>query len=367
MKALRMIWAVGLVAAFVVLSLLLGGCGGGSSDGGVTTTGSSTLLRNVSPVSSATTQTSLVSGVNATGVSLLQHDPDSNAVVAPYSASLALAMLRNGAAGSTRSSLDDFLHLSAVTEDVDAAFNKLDLGLKGRLETAGGASLQSVVGWSQNGYGLRRSFLDALAVNYGLTTGQTDFAHNLSGAWAAQNSWLQQWPAATNFTVGSANTKLVLGSGMKVSLAWQDPFNPALTAPGLFQLLNNSTETVPFLHQTASIKTATGDGYLAIGLPLAAGQEFLIVMPDQDKFTQVSGTMTADRWQLIAQSLAPTLVDLALPVFSKRYGCSIDLGGGYSCLFGGFLRDKRHQEPLRQRNQALSLPDHRCRRPCRAN
>ena len=311
------------------------GCGKGAS-GGNGAAGGSTLStvpssqsRNLAPVSAPATESTLVGAVNAFGVDLLANSPADalTTVVTPFSASFALAQLRAGAAGTTLSSINDVLHISGATLGVDASFNALDLAIRNSLSlaSAGGASYESVVGWTQAGYGFRLSYLDNLAENYGLVTGSADFAHS-AAAFAPVDQWTWNAANVSASYSGSPNTRFLLGGSVKLSLPWQAPFDPALTAPGWFRLLDLSFAQVNFLHLNAFVNQAAGDGYLALALPLVGGQQFLAVLPAQGRFAEIQAGLSADRWQQIAQSLAPAQADLALPVFSATTSLALDLG-----------------------------------------
>lgn len=319
----------GIFLLFVLVLPLLAGCG--KSAGGVSeySTSNSAKSRNLAPASTSASETAVVGAINELGVDLLHKAEDlaGNAVVTPFSASFALAQLRAGAAGTTRGAIEGVMHLPNSVTDVDAVFNALDLSLRSRLDHSviRLLSYEFVAGWTQTGYGYRVSFLDNLAENYGITTGQADFARTLDAAYGSISSW--SWhTAGFSPTSLSQDTRLVLGVATQLPLSWQDPFDPAQTSTGTFQLMDSSLENVRFLQKTAVISKANGDGYVALALPLTLGQQFLIVLPDQGRFAEIEATLTAARWQQISQSLAPTMLNLALPVFTITSSINLDLG-----------------------------------------
>ena len=314
---------------FVLVLPLFAGCGNNSVGVSEFSTSSSAKSRNLAPASTSASETAVVGAINELGVDLLHKAEDlaGNAVVTPFSASFALAQLRAGAAGTTRGAIEGVMHLPSSVTDVDTVFNALDLSLRSRLDhyVIGLMSYEFVAGWTQTGYGYRVSFLDNLAENYGITTGQADFARPLDAAYGSISSW--SWHTAGFAAPAlSGDTRLVLGGATQLPLSWQDPFDPAQTSTGTFQLTDSSLENVRFLQKTAVIGKANGDGYVALALPFTWGQQFLIILPDQGRFAEIETTLTAARWQQISQSLTPALLNLALPVFTITSSIGLDLG-----------------------------------------
>lgn len=331
---MKLSWCKALLGSYCLIAIAMtAGCGGGAGDavqGPALTTVGSSQSRNLSPAAAPATESALAAAVNALGVDLLQRtDAGDNAVVAPFPASLPLALLRAGSAGATRSALEGVLHLSGATTDVDTGFNALDLALQGRLNLAaagGGGWTESLSGWTQARYGYRLSYLDALALNYGFRSSPADFASATQAASGTVTQWLLQNGAVAQSYYATQDTRLVLGGAVQLSAPWPAPFDPALTQPGGFELLDQSVKQVSFLHKSALLDQASGDGYRAFALPLAGGQQFLVVLPDQGRFAELQTALSAGRWQQIALSLVPAQVALALPSFSVASSLSLDLG-----------------------------------------
>lgn len=319
----------------LALAWLVAGCGSGTESKATSpatdlATPASTKARITTPSVPAETEAAVVTAINGFGVALLHEETDGtqNAVIAPFSASLSMALLRAGAVGATQTSISTLMHLSGTIPDVDAAYNSLDLAIKSRLDqSTDGSSFQSgVSGWTQNSYSYNRSYLDRLAENYGLHTTNVDFALNWSAAADAVNQWsLQTTGMQGGFYAGNA-TRLVLGGGFQLLSPWKDPFDPSLTASGPFHRLDGSEVQVNFLHKSATIKYASGDGYVALGLPLAGGQEFVAIVPDGGRFGEINSSLSAARWQQLVSSLSPVQVNLALPLFSFKTTLGIDPG-----------------------------------------
>lgn len=322
--------------------IVCSGCGGGSDETGTNpsiTTAASNKERNLAPVAAPSTKLSLVSGNNTLGLNLLS-TVEGNAVVAPFSASLSLARLRVGAKGVTLSAINGVMHIDGSALDVDAAYNELALGINDRIganSLDNSASQAQAGAWTQLGYGYQRTYLDTLAESYGLKPLRLDFALALDDAEQTISAWSSQASSGlATFGAASNDTRLVLADAVALNAAWAASFDPALTATGSFQLLNSGTVDVPFMHQSATLPQTSGDGYLALALPLNGGQQLLLVLPDSGRFREIMAGLTAEKLAQIAGALTPATIDLALPKFTVSSALPMYLGEASSKGFADY-------------------------------
>lgn len=330
--------AVRFLCAVLLAMILLAGCGGGSGDGQTTApdtqtdkADSSAKARILSPVAYASVKQTVVNAANALGIDLLGQVEAENAVVAPFSASLSLARLRAGAAGETKTGISAAMHLDPVT-DVNPALDSLDLEINARLSAAGAGQTSSAAsrGWVQSRYGYLLTYLDTVAEYFGLYMAAVDFALAPTTAWSAINTWMAQVsPELAGSATLGANTRLVLGDALKLDAPWASPFDPTLTKTEWFRLLDGSDVEASFLHQQVSLSQATGDGYIALELPLAEnGLQFLVILPDEGRFSAVAAALTEAKLDDIVAALAPATVDLALPKFAVNAAVTLPVGNG---------------------------------------
>lgn len=328
MKLHRLAGRVGLLC--VMSGLLLSGCGGGGSGDASSkvTAQSSSLERNVAPVISAPAESAVVTGVNKLGLDLL-YSASGNAVVAPFSASLSLAKLRAGAMGPTLTAFNTFMEIAGLGTDDLPVFNSLDLGISARLSQAslaGQLSQSTAGGWAQARYGYLRSYVDSLAVHFGLKPLFVDFDGALPNATQEVANWATLASGGLNAYVDmNKDTRLVVADAIRFNAEWLDPFDPLLTETGWFDTGSDSIET-PFLRKRAFLKQTTGDGYRALELPLAGGQQLLIVLPDEGRFDDMQSSFPVARLNQIDAALAPALIDLALPKFKIENSATLALG-----------------------------------------
>lgn len=328
MRCLAKLLPIRAILAGVTFTAVLSGCGG--SSGGASTPESSSKARNLSPVVAQATEASLSRSVAALGLDLVGSSSE-NLVVAPFSASSALAKLRAGAGGSTLDALDGVLHYGGGNADLYAAYNSLDLKIASRVSSTGlngQPSYLSSAAWLQQRYVYRIGYLDLLAENFGLLPARVDFSLSPVDAWRAIGAWLlQQSGDLAGDSLASTDTRLDVAESSQFNLPWVDPFDSALTQISGFELLNGVvTPDVPFLTKTMVVPTALEDGYLAVGIPLRGDQQFLVVLPDSGRFDEIRNSLTPERIEQIAASLTPLSVNLLIPKFQIRYSTNLDLG-----------------------------------------
>ena len=311
-----------LATASCACSLLLSGCGGSSSSGAPVSSSSETssLSRAMTPAVAATTEQAVVTAVNSLGRTLLGEGVG-NAIVAPFSASVSLARLRVGSAGASRTDLSASLLLPTPVGEIDSAYNKLELSISDRITSLtldGQTSRSSSSGWIQARYGYLLTYLDTLALNYGVKPARTDFAADQYGSTALINSWAAQASGGLISSFATyQNCRLALGDAVRLNALWLEPFDATLNQTDLFQRLDGSYTETLFLRKSGLIRQSTGSGYQALELPLTGNDlRLLIILPDEGSFAAVKSALTANRLNEIAAAMTTTPMDLKLPIFS---------------------------------------------------
>lgn len=266
---------------------------------------------------------------------LLAMSRDGNLFYSPYSISVALAMTYPGAEGQTHEEMAEVLHFALPEPQLHAAFNRLDMLLKGRGEGAAGKDDQgfrlNVVNalWGQRDYAFLPAFLDTLAVNYGAGLRTLDFASDPEGAREVINAWVSDQTEGRIEDlipqgVLTALTRLVLTNAITFNAAWAEPFNDELTQDAPFTLLDGSEVSVPMMRQTTNYAYAEGEGYQAVELPYDGHElSMLVVLPAPGTLeTYESGLDAADLNEIVDR-LRSQSVALAMPRFETRSAFSL--------------------------------------------
>ena len=224
--------------------------------------------------------------INAFGLDLLRRagTPGANVVLSPTSIAFGLAMARAGARGETAAQMDAVMRYAGAQKFADA-MNALDAALAARSGTfngMGGDALDVTLRmanatYAQQGMPIERSFLDALAAQFGTGVRLVDYAADPEAARRVINAWVKKQtddripellkpPDVTNLT------RIALVNAIYLKAPWLDPFDPRDTAPGRFTRADSSRVTVPMMHLESSglgpnFPVATGTGWRAVRLP----------------------------------------------------------------------------------------------------
>ena len=224
-----------------------------------------------------------------------------NAVCSPLSAQIALAMIGLGAAGATRTQMEEVL--GAPMEDLAQGANTLDQVLAGVGEQeredpqdgdpeAARASLANAT-WIQEGFEVSESFLEDLATSFGSGLYEADFADEGEREQARTeiNDWVLE---QTNDLIEelipqgvlSPDTRLVLVNALHLKAAWQS----TLTLSG------GRFTTADGEELSAEMLTGTSQGWYeddlvrATSLSTYGGELALaLIQPVQDVPTVIDG------------------------------------------------------------------------------
>lgn len=326
MKTARLIKRI--TVATLLLLPLLSGCSG-THDNTPLVPENSLKARNIAPDVNLAAEQSVVLSVISLGINMIGNNTD-NTVVAPFSAALSLARLQSGARGETSAALTQFMHLNGITADTNAIFNDLELGFIKRAITSS-SGVQSLnlhsAAWAQKGYGLSLTYLDSLAEYFGLKPERIDFNSAVDSSYTTIATWVSSVSGGLSTYIDiTKDTRFVLGHAAQLNAEWIEAFDPGINEAGWFQPDYGPAVSVSFMRKMAIFPTASGDGYTAYALQLAGNQQFLIVLPDEGRFTEIQATLTAERINNITASLSPQLIDLAVPKFALYFEKSLDLG-----------------------------------------
>jgi serpin B len=185
-----------------------------------------------------------------------------NWIASPLSVAYALAMVRAGAAGSTRTAIDRSFGFS---DGVDAAFNSVT----GQIATGPlpGKSYSVCISnglFVQRGLPVGAPFLNTLASQYGTGVHPVDFGSG--DAARVVNEWVRRQTAgkikkAYNSAPGDV---LVLANTVYLHADWVDPFPFTVAEP--FHT-PDGTADVPTMQLSAELPYASGAGWESVDLP----------------------------------------------------------------------------------------------------
>lgn len=264
-----------------VLSLLALACGDG-------VTGPSEAITEL-PRSLSTHEAALVSAGNAFAVDLLSRvyaeAPDSTIFLSPVSASLALGMTLNGAAGDTRDEMREMLGFGDMAmSDVNASYRSLiDLldGLDPRVEFG----LANAI-FHRATFVMETPFLDAAREAFDARIEGLDF--DAPSAAPAINAWIADKTGGRIEKVIEAPidplTMAFLINAIYFKGDWTSEFDPADSYDGPFHLAGGGSETVRYMTKEDSLWYRYAPGWQAVEMPYGGGAWVMTVAVPRDGY-----------------------------------------------------------------------------------
>jgi serpin B len=249
--------------------------------------------------------------------------PNQNIFISPSSLSLALAMTYNGAAASTRAGMAQALGVQGMSLQ---ALNTGQAALLRQVQSADPKVTCTIADalWVQNGFQLRRDFLQRNARDYQATIKNTD----ISGDAGVReiNAWVDHATAGKITDLLhrgdlNASTRFVLTNAVYFKGAWTSAFQKAATREQDFTRGDGTVKKVPLMAQQGIFPYLQQDDFQVIALPYGDRQfSMYILLPNADKsLRDLLPALTPQHWQQWLARMHPTEALIALPRFKASY------------------------------------------------
>lgn len=201
---------------------------------------------------------------------LRQSEPDVNVTISPYSAGVALSMLKEGAQGQTRAELEDAMNYCVFRPD--------SLGSN---DTVIVKSANSV--WLNDDFSVRNSYVSHMTNEYDAFVDALNFSDPATVH--AINNWCSE---NTEGMIDGVVRKLtpdmvmILANALYFKAPWEKPFDPAVTRNAVFHGKGGDSE-VPFMSQKLSCAYAEYAGNQLVSLPYKGGKySMLVFLPSEN-------------------------------------------------------------------------------------
>jgi len=266
---------------------------------------------------------------NAFSLSLFRQinsaQPRKNVFVSPLSASMALGMTLNGAAGSTFDAMRTTLGFGTASQQTINEGYKGLISLLGGLDKSTTFQLANSI-WYERTFPFERSFLDASRNYFDAQVTGLDF----SGSSSANtiNAWVSE---KTNHKIPKIVDQIApeevmfLINAIYFKGSWRTRFDPNLTENAFFHALSGASQQMRLMHRpgrdTTLLYTGTPD-YQVVDLPYGNGAwSMTVLLPNEGKdVNTIIAALTLESWTtLTSQFVERSGVDLYLPKFTLTY------------------------------------------------
>lgn len=240
---------------------------------------------------------------------------DTNVFVSPLSASFALGMTLNGAAGTTYDEMHSALQSGNTSlADVDAGYKSL-IGLLTSIDPSVTMQIANSI-WYRNTFPFKQSFLDIGSSAFNATISPLDFTKTAQSL-ATINGWVSD---KTNGKIASIVDRIddsdvmFLINAIYFKANWRSKFDPALTQSAAFHGTGGDQQA-SLMHKQDKIAYARGTGFQAVDLPYGdSAFTMTVILPDAGTTVEsVAASLDADAWASLAGSFRAAEVDLSLP------------------------------------------------------
>jgi serine protease inhibitor len=242
-----------------------------------------------------------------------------NIFVSPYSIAVSLAMLANGANGTTRQAILKTIHSDGQSP---AALNTANQALIERINKTTTVQLATANGlFVDNSSEVNPHFIQTLHAAYGAEAENVDFR---SPATAQKiNAWVARH---TNDRIQKIldqidpSTVMILADAIAFKGKWSVPFETKLTAPHNFTG-SRGVRKVPMMSHSARYPYSNQNSLETIRLPYADGTFAMYVVLPKDEAVMRSFLqgLTAERFSAYISSLESRSGTIDLPRFSITY------------------------------------------------
>ena len=271
------------------------------------------------------TERDLVRASNAFGLELFRRthavEEAPNVFLSPLSASMALGMTLNGAAGETWAGMRHALAFGDLDqEEINASYaSLLELltGLDPRVDIAIGNSI-----WADLGFPVLPTFQQVVREHFDAEARELDFRDPAS--LETINGWVEQ---ATRGRIErileeiSPADLMFLINATWFSGDWTKQFDPAKTQRAPFQRADGSTVDVQMMTQKLELPVRFTERWVAGELAYGGGAFGMVIVVPQGETSlgDVVSELDDDGWAALVASFDTTELDVFLPRFTIEY------------------------------------------------
>lgn len=248
-------------------------------------------------------------------------EPAGNVFISPLSASMALAMTANGAAGETLAQMRSTLRLPDAAEDeLNAGYRDLRallLGLDRSTELRIGNSI-----WYRQGIPFEQSFFTVSRTYFDAEVTGLDFGS--AAAPSTINDWARRATAGRiTEVIDRIDPQMVmfLINALYFKGVWQSPFDPQRTQQQTFRNLDGTQTSVPLMSQQGSFRALLRPEVQGVELPYGnSAFTFVALMPsDGEDVNAFVGSLTRERLDGWLGEFREGNMIVELPRFTLEY------------------------------------------------
>lgn len=247
---------------------------------------------------------------------------DTNVFVSPLSASFALGMTLNGAAGQTADQMRAALQFgNATLPEINAGYKSL-VALLTSLDPGVQMRIANSI-WYRQEFPFRQAFFDTTKVYFDATVRGLDF-NNRAASLATINGWVNTATAGKIPAVLddiTAQQVMFLINAIYFKGSWRLKFDPAKTAPATFYASSGPSQAVQLMHRLDTLSYAETATYQAADLPYGnSAFTMTVLLPKAGTDVEtLAASLTPAVWQSLTAAFHTQKVYFYLPRLTLKY------------------------------------------------
>lgn len=210
-----------------------------------------------------------------------------NTVFSPFSVSLALSLMLDGARGETREELLKLLTIQGMGRDAINHGSEVLLNLIQHDDPKTEVRIANAI-WAQKGLPLQDEYVKAMKQVYAAKIAPMDFKNKLAAV-KTINGWVSDRTEGlirdlVTEDVITGRTVMMLANAIYFHGIWTEPFEQSETRDAPFHREDGTDVTVPMMGKREALPHKTTPAYKAVQIPYGSGQwRFIAVLPADGK------------------------------------------------------------------------------------
>jgi serine protease inhibitor len=245
---------------------------------------------------------------------------DSNVFTSPLSASMALGMAMNGAAGATYDQMRGALSFGSASEqEINDGYKSLIALLRG-LDPAVDVRVANSV-WYRTGFSVKQTFLDVTTNAFDAKVTALDFASPT--AVTTINDWVSTATAGKIPTIIDKIDRdqvMFLINAIYFKGSWREKFDPSATIDAQFRGVAGN-QPVTLMHRNGRIGVLYTQDFVAVDLPYGnSAYSMTALLPSEGKSVDaLAASMQGSTWATWASQMHEGFADLYFPRFKLEW------------------------------------------------
>ncbi|MFQ5605297.1 MAG: serpin family protein [bacterium] len=257
---------------------------------------------------------------------LVEQNENENVFISPLSVSMVLGMTLNGAAGETKSAMEQTLEFAGLSsDDINRSYQSL-MQLLVQLDPRVAFQIANSI-WYRQGFGFEQDFIDVNKIFFNALVQALDFSDpssvNIINDWVKENTRGKIEEILDSISPADV---MFLINAIYFKGTWTYEFDKELTREEFFNLPDGSQKTCQMMVQTGEFDYLENETFQAVDLPYGDGAFSMTIFlpkPGQNLDAIIDGLQPA-QWSQWLQSFEKDSVTLEMPKFKLEYEDSLN-------------------------------------------